>query len=915
MGLGAIATAAALPSPEGDFFDAPLLREGTSWDWSGTTLGATREPGEQWYLLGENNSIWFRWTAPVSGWAGAVCRVTNGPDQQSYSVSDLSLRIPYFGLFAYEDAKSIGELKPVGAPARTRLFGSATRFFVEAGKTYRFVFAGFGGDPSSPNHYQIWFGSSPAEVPENDSLSQSQPLGSSPAFAFFQLAKASSEPGEPGFPVYSQPPGSWGKTLWYRWTPPSSGRYVAEVQMPASMPLLAVYRLRKPFTPAISWGDLKPVQRRENRTITRQSIPQTDPAVPAYFVTTVSGSVRLGAAFEGTPGEEFLFQVDEAPPVLEPLSLDRDAAGVARTNAMGVLRIFPTPTPQDDLKFAREISDNERVFLDAPGASLEPGEPPLPVPAEGSFWWKWTAGRTLWVAPEGAVDVFTGTGWEDFKPVPLRPGDPSVPVLPRFQATAGTTYYLRTIPVDRTKTHLSLIVEAPNDRIENATEVQWLQGAFQLPEGLGSIDPGEPLPERPYFTGVVWLLWHPDRTGRFGIAGGGLSAFRQSPDGALTKVGRPISGLDSWMLNTTPGDAVFLAVPKSDAGWPEAIALLSFPSNDDFEHPVRISGTWTAEWGSDDALGTAQPGEPNHAGSPAGASRWYEYRVLKSGSITARILGKGRPRVALYRGNTLSSLVPLAAAQTGGTSEFEATASAEVVDGEVIRVAVEPGVLGGDALLPAPFSIQIASSPNHDVPSNSRFVGKTWVTSTTLGANPEPRIQRPESMSDWNSVWFHCLTGSDGPYIVRLVPNPLSTRLHSARLRVYHGSNPDALILAGESAPLASHGPIAATFVSQPAQKVWIEVLTEPDEPEFFDIQATPLDKADTLVRFALEPEEGSSLLRLQGPDDLILHLEESSDLSNWQSLGDAQVTRDGTLIALPPGPNAGLRFVRSRLP
>ena len=73
-----------------------VLREGTSWDWSGTTLGATREPGEQWYLLGENNSIWFRWTAPVSGWAGAVCRVTNGPDQQSYSVSDLSLRIPLF---------------------------------------------------------------------------------------------------------------------------------------------------------------------------------------------------------------------------------------------------------------------------------------------------------------------------------------------------------------------------------------------------------------------------------------------------------------------------------------------------------------------------------------------------------------------------------------------------------------------------------------------------------------------------------------------------------------------------------------------------------------------------------------------------------------------------------------------------
>jgi hypothetical protein len=170
-------------------------------------------------------------------------------------------------------------------------------------------------------------------------------------------------------------------------------------------------------------------------------------------------------------------------------------------------------------------------------------------------------------------------------------------------------------------------------------------------------------------------------------------------------------------------------------------------------------------------------------------------------------------------------------------------------------------------------------------------------------------------MRNWSSVWFHYFAGTNGLHVVRLVPTSPSTRTRAAHLRVYRGDTVGDLVLVGQSAPLAGLGPITATFVSQQGRKLWFEVLAEPDDPEFFEIQASPLTRADPQTRFALEPEDGSSRLRLKGPDALILRLEESMDLAHWQSLGDAQIFSNGTVIALPPDAPPGPRFVRSRLP
>ncbi|MBL9173728.1 MAG: hypothetical protein JNL10_09355 [Verrucomicrobiales bacterium] len=918
LSLGVWLSRTTAATPEGDRFDAPLIREGTSWTWSGTTFGATREPGEPRHFASVTNSIWFRWTAPATGWVGAVCRIRNNFGfLNTYQVTESSnLGDPYFGLFVYDDAESIADLKSPTRPAPSLAAGSslsqlwtgsATRFFAEAGKSYRLAFAGFGGASYQPVPYQIWFGYPTTELPENDSLSHAQRIESSSEFAFFSLENATSEAGEPGFLDAS------GKTLWYRWTPPSPGRYVAEVQMPASMPLLAVYRLKKPFGPTIEFEDLELVHRSQNRTLVEDFVHTP---FGVFTVFTATGSSQVDATFQGSPEEEYLLQVDH-PPLLEAY-FGNFSAENWRTNSMGILTVFPTPVPNDDLQFAREISDNDWIFLDFPAASMEPGEPPLPVSAEGSIWWKWTAGRTMSAAAEGAVDIFTGTGWNDFKPVPIRPGNPSLQILPRFQAIAGTTYYLRTIPVYRTKTSLKLLVEAPNDRIENPLLIQGTPESFEIPRGLGNIDPQEPIPESAYITGVVWFLWRPPHTGRYNIQASGLHVFRRSAEGTLTSIGKPSDSGPFRTVNVANEDSVYIAVETTDSFWPGYISIRAVlpPANDAFEFPVRIFGSWTASWNPDDFLGTSQEGEPAHAGSPAKGSFWYEYIVRQTGALTVRILGGIHPRVALYRGTTLSSLIPLASAEPMEPGSAEVI-SANVSEGELIRVAVEPGDLVGESL-PSSLrlvTIQIVPPPKNDSPETTQAMGRFEVTGTTFGADSEPQIQRPESMRNWSSVWFHYYTGTNGPHVVRLVPTSVSTRMRAAHLRIYRGDTVGDLVLVGQSAPLSGLGPITATFVSQQGRKLWIEVLAEPDDPEFFEIQASPLTRADPQTLFALEPEDRSPRLRLQGPDDLILRLEESSDLAHWQSLGDAQVTREGTIIALPPAITDGPRFIRSRIP
>src|SRR6201999_1553108 len=68
-------------------------------------------------------------------------------------------------------------------------------------------------------------------------------------------------------------------------------------------------------------------------------------------------------------------------------------------------------------------------------------------------------------------------------------------------------------------------------------------------------------------------------------------------------------------------------------------------------------------WGA-----TKQAGEPDHAGDPGGASVWYSWTPTESGEARISLQSSGGPKLlALYRGSTLSELVPVGSISEAGT--------------------------------------------------------------------------------------------------------------------------------------------------------------------------------------------------------------------------------------------------------
>src|SRR5205823_52829 len=91
-------------------------------------------------------------------------------------------------------------------------------------------------------------------------------------------------------------------------------------------------------------------------------------------------------------------------------------------------------------------------------------------------------------------------------------------------------------------------------------------------------------------------------------------------------------------------------------------------TNDDFENAEVLTGQW-ATANSDNSSATAQPGEPSHAGLPAGSSLWWQWTAPFDGEVAVDTLGSGPGTfgplldtvLAVYTGTNLTGLTQVAA--------------------------------------------------------------------------------------------------------------------------------------------------------------------------------------------------------------------------------------------------------------
>ena len=137
-------------------------------------------------------------------------------------------------------------------------------------------------------------------------------------------------------------------------------------------------------------------------------------------------------------------------------------------------------------------------------------------------------------------------------------------------------------------------------------------------------------------------------------------------------------------------------VPATEGSFDLGIAAIPLPANDDFAHPVPIetsviaymegvfvsSASWADgfNWNA-----TKEPGEPDHAGDPGGASVWYRWTAPRSGQASVGACDSPGVLLGLYTGDAINTLTPVAL-ESRPISCFVNFAA---VAGDTYRIAVD----------------------------------------------------------------------------------------------------------------------------------------------------------------------------------------------------------------------------------
>jgi hypothetical protein len=185
------AAAAHAAPPANDAFANALIL-GPTGSVAATTLEATKEPGEPMHAGNRGGrSVWFRWTAPISGQARfATCGARFDTLLGVYVGSNVAA----LGAVAAND-DSCGEQSEVV-------------FNAVVGTTYSIAVDGFDGAAGA-----FTFSWGPVVAPLNDNIAAAQPLAGARGSVDGTTLAATREAGEPRHGA-SRPYGS----VWYAWT-------------------------------------------------------------------------------------------------------------------------------------------------------------------------------------------------------------------------------------------------------------------------------------------------------------------------------------------------------------------------------------------------------------------------------------------------------------------------------------------------------------------------------------------------------------------------------------------------------------------------------------------------------------------------------------------------------------------------
>ena len=737
--------------PSNDAFDAARsLGSGSALRFD-TNVDASKEPSEPEHAGDPGGaSVWYSWTPFAEG-------------EAVLSVCGFGLRRPIVAAYT---GSALGELTEVGAAVAPTATGTdcnraEARFEAEEGVTYRIAVDGVQGSEGS-FHVQL------AQVPPNDDFADAQALSEYlPAYGYGSTWYASREDGEPQIDG-----GPGGSSLWYSWTPQSSGTAVAS---------LCMYSSNKPSLLGVYTGD---------------DLTDLDEVATGRGQSSQGGSCYGSLAevqFDYVAETTYRFAVDAVDGMQSSFNL--------------ALESLPA---NDDFADAQQLGAtlSQYAYGSNRHASREDGEPQIDGgPGGSSLWYSWTpqssgtavASLCMYSSNKSSLlGVYTGDDRADLDEVATGRGQSSQGgscygslAEVRIDYVAGTTYYLALDSEGGSPSSFNLTLGPvpANDDFANA---QQLSGAFPLyasgSNQYGSHEDGEPPHGGASGTGSVWYSWTAPASGPATISvcrqssygSVQLGAYTGQQIGSLSAVGTPAGSFISCpgdtkalRIDAEAGTEYKIAVDGTEAGTYYSLQINGRPDNDDFADAQPISGGMPSYLSSSNAGASRQSGEPQISGDPGGASVWYSWTPQSSGTVRISVCGYGAldHLLGVYTGDAFGELAVIAQAGAEPSTECNAASLVdfEFVAGTIYRIAID-GVGGSEGI----FELEMRGRPPNDDFADAQQISSS-LPRYVYGDNRLATKQDTEFDHAGDpggaSVWYSWTPQSSGPVAISFCGN------------------------------------------------------------------------------------------------------------------------------------------------
>ena len=496
------------------------------------------------------------------------------------------------------------------------------------------------------------------------------------------------------------------------------------------------------------------------------------------------------------------------------------------------------------------------------GATSEANE--LAPPGAQTVWYRWVPSYTGIATVDVCqadfpvtVGVYTGTNVSSLTSAAAGAFAgcyaPSRGAIENAAVSAGQPLYVQvtSFATPISGTHFTLRVNKPhNDNLIDADPLGDSFGVVTAPLGATK-EAGEPAHANDAGGHSLWFSW---TSGAAGPAKFSTCWFNTGFDTLLAAYSgssyplNPIAQNDdssTCQSNSRASAITFdaaahttyrIALDSFHTVTPQQLAAGSFllypPRDDQLADAFPINGSrWTGAWGY---MATKEPGEPDHAGVPGGASVWWKWTAAQSGPVTfdtcTQYDDSPDTALAVYTGDAYP-LTPVAANDdtTRCGKGKSSLVTFDAVAGTNYKIAGDVKGGAGEAMV-----------LNADVPSNDFFEhaaplsGSGAVDADTGLASAEPGEPAHAGIKAVSSLWWTYTAPADGTVHLDTCA---STEFDDTTLAVYTGAALDALT------PVASDDDADGC----------------PDRRSSVDFQAT----AGTTYRIAADSKTGGSHIRL----------------------------------------------------